>query len=50
MSDGVNEDARREATDLLLAMRERGEVSDPRLDPLVYEEVRRLAQRLLVAS
>jgi RNA polymerase sigma-70 factor (ECF subfamily) len=47
MSDGVNEGVRREATDLLLAMGERGDSTDPRLDPLVYEEVRRLAQRLM---
>ena len=34
-------------TELLCAMRKRGEVGDPRLDPLVYDEVRRLAHGLM---
>ncbi len=36
-----------DATDLLRAMIERGDRSDPRLDPLVYDEVRALAQKLM---
>lgn len=43
----MDEDRQREATDLLLAMRERGASADPRLDPLVYEEVRRLAHAIM---
>ncbi len=41
---------KKEATDLLLAMRERGETADPRLDPMVYEEVRRLARKLMLSE
>ena len=33
--------------DLLRRMRERGEHTDPHLDPVVYDEVRRLAQGLM---
>ncbi|MDJ0523547.1 MAG: ECF-type sigma factor [Planctomycetota bacterium] len=36
-----------ELTDLLRRMRERGERSDPHLDPVVYDEVRRLAHGLM---
>lgn len=36
-----------EPTELLRRMRERGETSDPHLDPLVYDEVRRLAHALM---
>lgn len=42
-----SESRRREATELLRSMGERGERSDPRLDPLIYEEVRRLAHHLM---
>lgn len=47
---GVAVDAderQKEATDLFLAMRERGASADPRLDPLVYDEVRRLAHAIM---
>ncbi len=36
-----------DATDLLLGLREEGITSDPRLDPLIYDEVRRLAQKIM---
>ena len=43
MSESPDEDAAK----LLRAMRARGDSSDPRLDPLVYDEVRRLARSLM---
>ena len=39
--------ARDDVTTLLLQMQERGATSDPRLDPLVYAELRRIADRLM---
>ena len=36
-----------DATDLLLGLREAGVDSDPRLDPLIYDEVRRLAHKIM---
>jgi len=43
----MDEKRQQQATDLFLAMRERGASEDPRLDPLVYEEVRRLAHKIM---
>lgn len=43
----MDDDRQKEATDLLLSMRERGASADPRLDPLVYDEVRRLAHMIM---
>ncbi len=43
----MDAERQQEATDLLLAMRGRGASEDPRLDPLVYEEVRRLAHKIM---
>lgn len=37
----------RDTTELLRAMRERGDTADPHLDPLIYDEVRRLAHGLM---
>ncbi len=39
--------SRPEAAELLRAMCERGDASDPRLDPMIYDEVRRLAHTLM---
>lgn len=46
----MESDRQKEATDLLLAMREKGVTADPRLDPMVYEEVRRLARKLMMSE
>ena len=36
-----------DATDMLLSRGDGGAATDPRLDPLIYEEVRRLAGRIM---
>jgi RNA polymerase sigma-70 factor (ECF subfamily) len=43
----TDDDSRAEPTELLRAMRARGAQTDPHLDPLVYDEVRRLAHGLM---
>ena len=43
----IDRNDRPEPTDLLRAMREQGSYSDPHLDPLIYDEVRRLAHGLM---